>query len=225
MAGFLDKNSRIIDMVLTGEGKALLAKGDLNFVYWTPFDVEIDYDPYMANSGSLTTAQLSASIDTLIENAPIREATTGYKRLNSKGLDTTNVSNPLFTVPQGHRVIPRMKVTDGPTGSIDIEVKQRKVSEIFVKKDNHGKVLEKLGPYDRGFERFDTSIFTIEHGYSRGGFPADHVFDGFVVKILRSGSNGLVDVSPSRDMSNNIAFNNDLRLILSDNRLGDVEDE
>lgn len=224
MGGFLDKNTRVIDMVLTGEGKHLLSRGELKFVYWTPFDVEVDYDPFLVNSGSLTAAQLSASINEQIENSPIREATTGYPRLNTSGSDETNVSNPLFSVPQGHRVIPRL-VTSAPSGTVELEVKQRKVSEIHQKRDFQGKITEQIGPFDRGFERFDVSAVGLEYGYSKDGFPADHVFDGFLVKVYRSGSDGLTEVYERRDAKNALAFNNDLRLALGDNRLGDADDE
>jgi hypothetical protein len=224
VAGFLDKNTRVVDMVLTGEGKYLLSKGELRFVYWMPFDVEIDYDPYIANSGSLTGIQLSASINEQIENSPIREATTGYRRLNMSGSDETNVRQPLFSVPQGHRVIPRMTASDGPSGDINIEVKQRKISELVVKRDPSGVVLEQLGPYDRGFERFDTSAVVIDQGYSRDGFPVDHVLDGFLVKVYRSGSNGLVEVDARRDLSNELAFGNDLRLVVDQDELSDGDE-
>lgn len=44
MAGFLDSESQIIDMVLTGHGKKLLSHGQLRFVYWAAYDDEIMYD-------------------------------------------------------------------------------------------------------------------------------------------------------------------------------------
>lgn len=225
MAGFLDKNNRIMDVVLTGEGKYLLSKGELRFVYWVPFDNEVDYDPFLTTTGSLTAIQKSASIDEQIENSPVREATTGYRRMSVSGSDTTNLREPLFTVPQGLMVVPRMTGTDGPTGSIDIEVKQQKVSELFIKKDPAGNVTEQLGPYERGFERFDTSVFVLGYGYTRAGFPLGHPLDGFLVKVYRSGADGLTEVDARRDMNNELAFNNDLALVLGDAHLGDADDE
>ncbi len=212
MAGFLDKNTRVIDMVLTGEGKYLLSRGELRFAYWIPYDVEVDYKPYVSNSASLSVLALSASIDEQIENSPIREATTGYRRQNNSGSDETNVRNPLFTIPQGHRIVPRMTASDGPTGSISLQVQQRKVSEIVVKKDRNGNITQQLGPYERGFERFDASGVVIDYGYTRDSFPKDHLCDGFLLRVYRSGSDGLTEVDPRRDFSDQLAYGNELRL-------------
>jgi hypothetical protein len=212
VAGFLDKNTRVVDMVLTGLGKSLLARGELGFVYWAAFDDEVDYVPFISTSGSLTGEALSGSIDDQIDATLVREATTGYRFWNSSGSDETNVRLPLFTAPQGHAVIPRMTASDGPTGSIHLEVTQQKFSEMLVRRDPSGKVTQQLGPYDRGFERFDASTFSLEYGYTQGSWPADHSYEGFLVRVFRSGSDGLQELEPRHDLSNELAYSNDLRL-------------
>ena len=211
MAGFLDRNTRVLDMVLTSHGKSLLSKGQLRFCYWVPYDDEVDYQPYIAESGSLLPDQLSASIYLSIEDTPVREATTGYKNLNAKGEDFTNVRNPIFTKSQGQKVLPRAAFpVDADRG---VESLQRKVQRMYVDRDASGKQLNTLQPVDLGVERFGSTSLTLEFAYKRDSFPTDFEPDGFLVKMFRSGSNGLVEVLPRRDMSNFNAFKNDLRVI------------
>lgn len=210
MAGFLDRQTRVIDMVLTGYGKSLLSKGALNFCYWVPFDDEIDYDPYIADSGSLSAAQLSSSIDREIENTPIREATTGYRNFNASGSDTTSVIRPMFTMKQGQRVLPRAVFPD-MSGS-NVTVKQRQVQKIFKTSDENGKFVSPLQPVDMGVERFDPSSLIVDLSYSRDSFSTDQQPDGFHITVFKSGSSGLTEVSPKRDSNNDIAYNNDVRV-------------
>ncbi len=108
MAGFLDKNDRIIDFMITSKGKSLLSKGDLRFVFWRAFDDEIDYDPFISQSGSMNDLELESNASEQIESALVREATTGYKDVNSICRDNTNVIRPLFDMPHGQKEIPRM---------------------------------------------------------------------------------------------------------------------
>lgn len=196
-------------MVLTGEGKRRLSRGELDFCYWIPFDVELDYSPYIAESASLTPVQLSASVDLHIETTPIREATTGYRSLNPSGSDETNVRNPMFSVPTGHRVVPRMTASDGPTGSLVVGGSQRALAEILVRKSSEGDVTQIIGPFDRGFERFDPTSTEVGHTYSRDGFPKDQHLEGVLIRVYRSGSDGLTEVDPRRDMAGRISFGND----------------
>ena len=56
MAGFLDAKERVIDLVLTDQGKQLLLKGQLNFCYWIPFDDEVCYQPTVTVYGSASLA-------------------------------------------------------------------------------------------------------------------------------------------------------------------------
>lgn len=198
-------------MVLTGYGKEQLSRGQLEFVYWVPFDDEVDYDPYIANSASLSAAELSSSIVGAIEGSLVREATTGYKQLDPNGRDTTNVFHPLFDIPQGQQILPRAIISAGGNDSVTIEVKQRKVSEVIAKRDQRENVIEQLGPFDRGVERFDSEKIGIDLGYRVGDFPSEHKYEGFKITVLQSGSTGLREVDGRRDMNNELAFNNDLK--------------
>ena len=210
MSGFLDKETRIIDMVLTGYGKGLLSSGDLKFVYWIPFDDEVDYEPYISTSGSMNDTQFSSSINTQIEATLVREATTGYKFLNMSGSDMTNVNRPMFTMAQGQRIIP--KIEHGRDDGYDVGTSQRKISEIFVKRDSDGTIVEHNGPFDRGYERFDATSVDIDISYTADSFPSDFKHEGFFVRVFSSGSDGLIEVRHKRDSNNEIAFSNDIRL-------------
>lgn len=219
MGGFLDKETRIVDMVLTGLGKRLLSQGDLSFVYWVPFDDEVDYDPYIYNSGSLTMAQMSQSQFDQVEATLVREATSGYRSMNKSGSDYTNVHRPLFNMPQSQRVLPRMQSSFG-TGSVELtlEVKQRKVYDIHIRKDQFGNTIEQLGPYDRGQERYESSNVILGYKYAPGSFPPDFNSDGFLVRVYRSGSEGLIEVGERLDSENQIAYGPEIRFSQADTR-------
>lgn len=210
MAGFLDRNTRIIDMVLTNYGKSLLSKGELNFCYWTPFDDEVDYDPYIATSGSMTEDQLSDALHQSIETAPVREATTGYRQFNVSGSDFTNVHRPMFTAPQGQVVLPRAVISS--SGDTNLVTYQRRVTRIYQGRDKNGKYVNSLEPINLGIERFDSKGFTLDLFYKKDSFPADFQPEGFHVVVLRSGSSGWTEVEPRRDMSNDISYMNDVRI-------------
>lgn len=198
-------------MVLTGYGKELLTHGALQFVYWSAFDNEVDYDPYVSASGSLSEDVLESQIAQLVEDSLVQEATTGYKRLNNSGSDTTNVFRPMFDMPQGQVILPQ--VTSSAPTDATLEVKQRKVTELLIKRDQNGVVLEQMGPYDRGYERFESSHAVFEYGYAPGSFPSDSKLGGFLVRVFQSGSEGLVEVDQRRDLDGNLSFNNDLMLV------------
>lgn len=210
MAGFLDRSTRIIDLVLTGYGKSLLSKGQLNFCYWIPFDDETDYQPYISQSGSLSSAQLTAAFNESIELSPVREATTGYRSFNSSGSDFTNVHRPLFTMAQGQTVLPR---TIFPvTSSREVSTKQRRVQRLYIDRDVGGKFVSPIDPVDIGVERFESTSFTLEFSYMKDSFPTDFQPEGFSVKMFKSGSFGLIEVDPRRDMSNDLSYTNDVRV-------------
>lgn len=198
-------------MVLTGYGKDLLSKGELRFVYWVPFDDEVDYDPPIMNSASLTSVALTGSIFDQVEATLVEEAKTGYAKLNKSGSDHTNVFRPLFTMAHGQRILPRMTASDGPTGSVNLEVKQQKFTEVHVKKDQFGNTIEQLGPFDRTISRYEASNKTFAYKYAPGSFPSDYQPEGFLVRVYRSGTEGLVEIDERLDERNDIAFNNDLK--------------
>jgi hypothetical protein len=197
-------------MVLTSQGKSLLSKGSLRFCYWTPFDDEIDYQPYIANSGSLSSEQLSASLFQLIEDTPVREATTGYRNFNISGSDYTNVHRPIFTIPQGQQIIPRTTFP-GETNRY-IQTQQRKIQRIYQDRDKKGKYDNKIDPFDIGTERYESSTFVLEFSYAKDSFPTDYPTEGFHVRVLRSGTAGWTELDPRRDMSNDLTYNNDVRI-------------
>jgi len=210
MAGFLDRNTRIVDMVLTNNGKRLLSKGALHFCYWSPFDDEIEYSPIIAESASLTPVQLSSSIYQSIETTPIREATTGYRNFNGLGEDTTNVIRPLFTMAQGQRILPRTLFPDNSARTI--KTKQRKVQRVYIQNGKREKFLNPIEPVDLGMERYASTAVTLDFSYSKDSFPTDFQPDGFHMKILRSGSQGWTEINPKRDMSNDLSYHNDIRI-------------
>lgn len=211
MAGFLDKNDRIIDMVLTGEGKHRLSLGKLSFAYWVPFDDEIDYSPFIALSGSMDAQSLSSSISEQIEASPIREVTTGYKRFNRSGVDPTNVRHPIFTMNHGQKVLPAMDFESSSGSDFHISVKQTKLYDLYIRRDSLGNVSQQLGPFDRGYSRYDSSVASIV--LKHDGFPPDHRSDGFLVKVLTSGSEGFFETNSNRDLNNEISFDDDLLLV------------
>lgn len=211
MAGFLDKNDRIIDMVLTGYGRSLLARGGLKFVSWVPMDDEVDYSPFVSNSGSLTDIQLSASINEQIEACPIREATTGYRTLNKRCVDSTNGDDVVFTIAQGQTHVPRLMTSSIPS-SIDVNIDQRKISEIQTHKDSSGKTVETIGPIDRGFQRSNSTSTDVSTLFEAGSFPAEHQLAGFLVRVFISGSDGLTEVDPKIDTQGRVVYNGELVL-------------
>ena len=210
MAGFLDKNNRIIDMVLTGEGKSLLSKGDLSFVYWAAFDDEVDYKPYIANYESYSNADLSASIQTYIEDTLVKEATTGYILTNKSGSDFTNVYQPLLTIPQGQEILPRIKIFISPTGSINAQ--QQKIINHNIEKDINGNIVQTIDA-DVGIKILNSQNTSIKIGFNKDGYPKQYVYEGFLVKILKSGSEGFDEIPHKYDLNNDISFGNELKLL------------
>jgi hypothetical protein len=221
LAGFLDKNERIVDMVLTNEGKRLLSKGDLRFCYFALFDDEVDYDPFIRNSGSLTADQLSSSIEDQIESGLVREAVTGYQIANVSGSDFTNVHRPLFTIPQGQAILPRMSSSVPSDSQFDIVVRQRKLQDMHIQRDPAGNVIQNLGPFDRGFERYDSS--GVKFDFHIMDYPVDpENQQGFLVRVYQSGTEGLVEVKDRRDSNNDVCYNNDMKIEILGGRKTDA---
>ncbi len=206
MAGFLDKRERVIDMILTDHGRDLLSRGKLEFAYYSFFDDEVDYQPCISTSGSMSSAELSASVLQQIEATLVREATTGYRSGDMRMRDTTNVHDMLFTVPQGQTIVPEMElVPDVLSGSVG--AKQRKVTEVTVKRDNHGRIREKIGEVDLGFEKFEASSFVIELGLTDM-----QQSDGYLVETFLSGTEGLRRLESKRDADGVLSYLPDVRV-------------
>jgi hypothetical protein len=220
MAGFLDSKERIIDMVLTSIGKSLLLKGDLRFRYWIPFDDEVDYDPPNVTTRENQTEQ-ERKLE-LIESPMTREATLGYRGLNFREEDTTNVYRPMFTAPPGvgHSYpVPRMVVS---SGAVDISVDQWKVSKLYQQCSPSGDEILKSIAVDVGFQRKSSAEANIDAGYPEESFPEGTAAQGFLVTVYLSSSikadelgqviGGYQEVLHNRDAAGDITFRNDIKL-------------
>jgi hypothetical protein len=213
MAGFLDKRERVVDMVLTSRGKLLLSQGNLNFVYWVVFDDEIDYTPFLYGTDQLSEPDLSALVLSQVESALVREATTGYREFDRSGSDHSNVFRPLFTMPQGQQVLPRMRVIEGdPESSTALSTKQTKVSEVQLLVDAAGNSVQSLGPFDRGYDHSEPEASSFELGYSQDGYPPEHRFEGFLVRVYDSGSEGFREIGQRHDLQNDSCYNDDMKI-------------
>lgn len=212
--GFLDQQERIIDMVLTDEGKRQLSVGELKFVYYSFFDDAVEYNPYISNSSSLTSEQLSAEKTKQTESFLGMEAVTGlsFKRLQND-LDTINVNKPLFTMPQGLKVLPRATY-DPDIVSGTIQTSQQKLSTIYTKKDSNGTTISSDGPFDNGFIREKTSAVTVDLGYQ--DFFPEFMQKGFLINVLASGSDGLDMVLSKKDAMEDDCYKTDLKVICDD---------
>lgn len=211
MAGFLDKNTRVVDMHLTMEGKRLLSTGQLRFSYFALFDDEVDYDPYIALSASMTPAQISGTRDDMIENSLVREAVSGYRMSNRSGSDFTNVQRPIFTMKQGARYLPRMSGSLAPTGSITLQALQQKYQDVYTRTDQYGRVIEQLGPIDQGYNRFQAQVRQMAYDLTPSDVALDPAHqDGILIRMFKSGTEGLVEVKARPNAANRLTYSNDL---------------
>ena len=106
--GFLDRKSRVIDVVLTGRGRELFALGELDFAYYAFFDDGIDYDPW--STGSLTAEER----EELIHSTPMLEAPlVPDRRTTVIPLEPTSF---LFKAAPDYGAVPRL-LQPNPTGS------------------------------------------------------------------------------------------------------------
>lgn len=242
MGGFLDSKERIIDMVLTDTGKSLLLKGDLHFVYWIPFDDEVDYDPSINGewlggqfipSSSLAVDDKLSLQTRLTEDPLIREASMGYRGLNNRQVDFTNVHRPMYSAPPGvGQTYPMVKAavsygTEETKGFVEVEVQQQKKSTLFVQYDDKGQTI--IRTFDTGqsaFERTSTSQPKISADYplSHNEFPKDMQVEGFLVTMYHSSTlktekdefnndiviGGFQEILQNRDSKGNIVYRNDL---------------
>ncbi len=106
--GFLDRKSRVIDVVLTGRGRELFALGELDFAYYAFFDDGIDYDPW--STGSLTDEER----EELIHSSPMFEAPfVPDRRTTVIPLEPTSF---VFKAAPDYGSVPRL-IQPNPTGS------------------------------------------------------------------------------------------------------------
>lgn len=221
MSGFLDKKTRVIDMVLTDYGKEMLSKGKLNFSYYAFSDDEVDYDPWIQNSGSLSQTELTASKVEQVENTLVREAVFGREFGSSpSSIDETNIKNLLFGMPQGQKVLPRMNVTpDVLSGSIDTV--QQNVQTVNSLRNEDGTLIDKSDPVSIGYKKFKSTKLRFD--LEIDDFFDRSTLDGFLVRTFVSSSTGLVEIPNKRDSDNNISYQNNLKVLL-DEQLDDVLD-
>lgn len=210
--GFLDKQDRVIDMVLTDEGKRLLSLGELEFSYYAFFDDEVDYSPYIPNSSSLSSADLSASIVREIEATPVREATVGSNFSHAlSGRDCTNVNRPIFTMPHGQGFLPRVELVLPSSGTVEVSQRQREV--VYIKRDDTGKPIQQIGPASKGYERFHAGVATID---VRLKDFFEHS-DGFLLRVFSSGSDsGLKEIFSKRDFRNDRSYSLETKIFVDD---------
>lgn len=97
---FLDRKSRVVDVVLTERGRRLFANGELDFAYVSFFDDGIDYDPY--SSGTLT----DDAREDLIYSTPMFEAHVVPDRRSAEL--PLEPRCQLFGAAQGYNGVPRM---------------------------------------------------------------------------------------------------------------------
>ena len=224
MAGFLDSKERVIDMVLTDIGKTLLLKGDLNFVYWIPFDDEVDYWP-----PTLTTNSFGQSLEQrrqeLTETPLVREATMGYRGLAYTEVDTTNVYRPMYSAPPGvGQTYPLLEVAIN-TGSMQVNMTQQKSSKLYVQYDDKGQtIIRTIGPGDEAFQRRAISENKLEATYpsDKNELPHDIKLEGFLITMYHSSTikknefgqdvGGYEEILQNRDSKDQIVYRNDLAL-------------
>lgn len=122
--GYLDKQSRVIDIVLTERGRRLYATGRLDFAYFGLFDDGLDYDPY--SSGTLTDAEREVQIEAtpMLEAPFIRETRGSTAPLEPR--------SHLFTAAPGYSSIPRM-VSPSSGTSVELAVDQRRRGDSYVR--------------------------------------------------------------------------------------------
>lgn len=218
MSGFLDPGERVIDLVLTDTGKRLLLKGALQFIYWVPFDDEVNYTPTVTifGSGSLTQEELDTTITnasrSLTEDPIILEAMSGYRGLNAREIDNTNVYRPMYTARPGvGHMSPLPQLTLSQTSSLDVQVEQTFKSKRQVKKDIAGNVLEFMSS-DVGYQRRAGTNVQLGVGYNTGSFIPDKSYEGFLITMYQEVSGTLQEVVHNMDADGNITYRNDLSL-------------
>jgi len=214
MAGFLDKNTRVIDMVLTDYGKELYSKGELQFSFYAFSDDEVDYNPWISNSGSLTSVALTASIQEQVEATLVREAVFGKPRnMCPVAKDQTNIKELLFTIPQGQKTLPRITISpDSLSGSIHSI--QQKIQRSVVHRDSEGSTINKAENIDLGFKTSNASKYVIDFDLKE--FLNKESNEGFLIRLFSSGSGGLVELTHKRDLDDVLSYSNDVRLFLDE---------
>lgn len=121
--GYLDKQSRVIDVVLTERGRKLYSTGRLDFAYFGLFDDCIDYDPVRA-SGSFSDEEREAQVEsTVILEAPFVRDVRGT-------VAPLEPIDHVFTASPGYVQIPTMVAPlDG--SEVDLMADQRREDGVY----------------------------------------------------------------------------------------------
>jgi len=197
MAGFLDSQQQIIDMVLTGHGKMLLSHGELRFVYWAAYDDEIQYSSPGA-SGSLPLT--GSELQTFTEDPLQREATIGYRTYNLRGEDRTNVNRPLITVSPGWDVVPSASFSNDRS---EIAVQQQPIVQT-----------SDFGDVGMGVVRSQSTRINVSADYGKESYPRNHKLEGFYVRVLESGSHGYIEQHHTFDENSEMVIGSQLKVIV-----------
>lgn len=121
--GYLDKQSRVIDVVLTERGRKLYSVGRLDFAYFGLFDDCVDYDP-AASSGSFSDEERERQI----EATPILEAP--FVRDVRGTVAPLEPIDHIFTASPGYVQIPTMVAPlDG--SEVDLMADQRREDGVY----------------------------------------------------------------------------------------------
>jgi len=206
--GLLDKNERIVDMVLTIEGRRQFSLGELEFKYFCLFDDEVDYDPYVPSTGSLTDVQLAETKLRLLEDAFVFEAVPGTSPSSLRDRDNDGLpKSRLFDMPQGRSILPRLTITpDVFSGSLEVR-------QAIVAAD---------GPVTlpAGVVRQRPTVFGLHLDVVDGFVDSKDL--GVLVRVFSSGSDGLQEIEPVRDYSGDFCYGLVLKA-LADDKPEDVE--
>lgn len=121
--GYLDKQSRVIDVVLTERGRRLYSMGSLDFTYFGLFDDCIDYDPVSGGDAfddDEREEQIEAS---LVLEAPYVKDVRGT-------IGPLEPIDHVFTAAPGYASIPVMRSpSDG--SSLDLMADQRRSDGVY----------------------------------------------------------------------------------------------
>ena len=219
MAGFLDKKTRIIDMVLTDYGRELYSRDKLRFTYYAFSDDGVDYDPWISNSSSLSDMELTSSKEKQIEATPVLEVLFGFpKSTDREARDRLNVDNLLFTMPQGQRVLPEFELLPNvQSGSLRAQQQKQQVRKVSL--DSLGNVIDSIGPIDDCYLTYNVGKLTFDLDIADF---FETMEDGFYVRVFESGSEDLIEVEPKRDLNGVVSYGDDLRIFADDDILREI---
>lgn len=167
--GFLDRKNRVLDVVLTEEGRRQLALGELEFAFFSLHDDGIDYDPTISESGSLDEQALTARRIELIESTPCLEATIVP---NDRKLNRSAGGQPssfLYQAADRYTRLPAPSIV--PSASLAIEASQARDGDLYERTSQTSAVvsLRYVGDIDQAA----TKEFTVRvMGSSSDGLEA-----------------------------------------------------